>query len=85
MPRITIFPQSCKGIEDCGICIFVCPKGVFVESKQMNEAGYLLPRAEDQTECTVCQLCMMSCPDFAIVVEENADNATRKPETGNES
>jgi 2-oxoglutarate ferredoxin oxidoreductase subunit delta len=73
MPTITIFRQTCKGVEDCGICTFVCSKRVFRVSKKMNEAGYLPPEIKDEALCTGCQNCMISCPDFAIVVEKHGD------------
>ena len=71
MPKITIFSQSCKGVDDCGICMFVCPKEVFVPSGELNSMGYLPPRVSDESICTGCRNCMISCPDFAIVVEKD--------------
>jgi len=78
MARISLLPQSCKGIEDCGICIFVCPKHVLIESDEMNEAGYIPPKLKDETLCTGCQNCMISCPDFAIVVEKEPEKSSKK-------
>jgi len=72
MSKITIFRQACKGVEDCGICIFVCPKQVLIGSNEMNEVGYLPPEVKDESLCTGCQNCMISCPDFSIVVEKDA-------------
>ncbi|MEW6671969.1 MAG: 4Fe-4S dicluster domain-containing protein [Thermodesulfobacteriota bacterium] len=60
--------NACKGVEDCGICISVCPQSLFVPSDQMNERGFLPPRVMDEGPCTVCLNCMISCPDMAIVV-----------------
>ena len=71
MPSITVFASLCKGVEDCGICIFLCPKDVFVKSEKLNSAGYLPPKICDESLCTGCQNCMISCPDFAIVVEKD--------------
>jgi 2-oxoglutarate ferredoxin oxidoreductase subunit delta len=76
MSHITIFHQSCKGTEDCGICMFVCPKKVFAVSEEMNEAGYLPPRIEDEKRCNACKNCMIFCPDFAIVVEKDGPEAS---------
>jgi 2-oxoglutarate ferredoxin oxidoreductase subunit delta len=39
MPRVTIFSQACKGVDDCGICAHVCPKNLFEACKEMNEHG----------------------------------------------
>jgi len=71
MSKVTLFSQSCKGVEDCGICIFVCPKQLLFESDEMNSAGYLLPKLSDEDLCTGCRNCMIYCPDFAILVEND--------------
>lgn len=80
MGNITILNNSCKGVEDCGICIFVCPKGLFQACDQMNELGYLPPELKDEAECTGCQNCMIYCPDFAILVEKTSEAATNGEE-----
>jgi 2-oxoglutarate ferredoxin oxidoreductase subunit delta len=79
MSKVTILPQSCKGVEQCGICEFVCPKGLYRRSGEMNRAGYVLPVLTDEEECNACEICMISCPDMAIVVqredkERNSDD-----------
>lgn len=79
MTKVELIPQSCKGLDDCGICVFVCPKSLFFPSEELNEAGYLPPGPPDQEECTACGNCMIYCPDFAIVVtgekvEEDEDD-----------
>ncbi len=76
MPTVTILEQSCKGVEDCGICTFVCPKSLFRASDKMNNVGYVPPRIEGQEKCTGCMSCMIYCPDFSIVVEKNAQGPT---------
>lgn len=79
MAKIITFPQSCKGVEDCGICIFVCPKHVLIQSDELNEAGYLPPKVGDESLCTGCENCMIYCPDFAIVVErDKPESSARK-------
>jgi 2-oxoglutarate ferredoxin oxidoreductase subunit delta len=40
----------------------------------MNEAGYVPPEITDINECTGCMNCMIYCPDFAIVVEKDAED-----------
>jgi 2-oxoglutarate ferredoxin oxidoreductase subunit delta len=70
MSAITIFRNACKGVEDCGICIFVCPQEVYEPSDQMNERGFVPPRVIDEEKCIRCLTCMVSCPDMAIVVEK---------------
>ena len=69
MPKVIIFSQSCKGVDDCGICAHVCPKELFAACKEMNESGYYPPEIADPEECTGCRNCMIYCPDYAIVVE----------------
>lgn len=73
MNKVIIFSQSCKGVDDCGICIFVCPEQLFQACKEMNDAGYFPPEIKDETKCTGCRNCMIYCPDFAIAVETVAD------------
>ncbi len=76
MSNVIIFPQACKGVEDCGICAFVCPKNLFDSSEEMNEAGYLPPVIKDENECTGCMNCMISCPDLAILVEKDSGDTS---------
>ena len=71
MPQVTILTQSCKGVEDCGICIKVCPKDLFEPGGDMNQAGYVPPRITDMDECIGCENCMIYCPDMAIIVAED--------------
>ncbi len=72
MSRVFVFAETCKGMEDCGLCAVVCPKDLFEKSGALNQAGYLPPSIRDEAECTGCENCMLSCPDFAIVVEKQA-------------
>ncbi|MCF8104288.1 MAG: hypothetical protein K9K64_02285 [Desulfohalobiaceae bacterium] len=69
MTKVNIISESCKGVESCGICIYVCPKGLFGPSSDMNSFGYIPPKIQNIDECTGCQNCMIYCPDFAIVVQ----------------
>ncbi|WP_292460350.1 ferredoxin family protein [Methanothermococcus sp. Ax23] len=65
--KIEINENYCKG---CDICIFVCPRDVFVKSDKLNKKGVYPPIAENPEKCTNCQLCVLQCPDQAITVEE---------------
>ena len=56
MPKVTIFSQSCKGVDDCGICAFVCPEHLFKACRQMNDAGYYPPEITDQEACRLPEL-----------------------------
>ena len=84
MSNVTIFRQACKGVEGCGICAFVCPKNLFCASGEMNETGYLPPEINDENECTGCMNCMIYCPDFAIVVEKDSEDAFERRENRDE-
>ena len=69
MADLTIYQELCKGVEECGICIEVCPKKLFFPSEGLNRKGYKPPRVENPETCTQCQNCMVYCPDLAIAVE----------------
>ena len=58
---ITIHEKWCKR---CGICVEFCPGKVFsLEIGQIPVVAHL-------DSCTVCRLCEMRCPDYAVSVEE---------------
>lgn len=78
MGKVDILTESCKGMDDCGICKFVCPKDLFQTCKEMNSAGYYPPEITDESECTSCQNCMICCPDFAITVEKESDQPPKE-------
>ena len=84
MSKVNILLESCKGIDHCGICLFVCPKGLFSSSEKMNSAGYFPPEITDEDECNTCQNCMICCPDFAIVVEKGDKASESVPEDDDE-
>ncbi|MDI6895420.1 MAG: 4Fe-4S binding protein [Bacillota bacterium] len=48
----------------CGICIAFCPTRV------LEADAHGVPRVANLEACTVCTLCELRCPDFAIEVEE---------------
>ncbi len=61
--EISIQRKWCK---NCGICYEFCPSSVF-ELGKLNEPIVVAPEA-----CSVCRLCELRCPEFAVtVVEEN--------------
>ena len=72
MASVTILTESCKGVEDCGLCMEVCPKDLFAAADKANSRGYLPSAfAGRNTACIGCEACMVTCPDFAIVVVKN--------------
>ena len=58
---ITIHEKWCKR---CGICVEFCPGKIF-----SSETGQV-PVVARLSSCTVCRLCEMRCPDYAVSVEE---------------
>ena len=69
--KIQIFVDEamCKGTDGCGICIHVCPKKVYERSSRLTPKGIRPPEPARAGDCTGCKLCMLYCPDLAIVVE----------------
>ncbi|ATW24418.1 4Fe-4S binding protein [Candidatus Formimonas warabiya] len=58
---VSVNEKYCKA---CGICIGLCPKGVYQE----NYLGKAL--VEDADKCTGCRICELHCPDFCLQVGE---------------
>jgi 2-oxoglutarate ferredoxin oxidoreductase subunit delta len=72
LPRgdVYIIKERCKG---CNLCIEYCPKGVLVESEEINEKGYHIPMLVEEPPlkvCVNCEYCMYICPEFAIFTKE---------------
>ena len=78
MPKIYILREACKGVNDCGICKFVCSNDVLGTSDVLNQKGFLPPEVVDEDSCNQCGNCMIFCPDMAIIVEERKKKAARK-------
>jgi 2-oxoglutarate ferredoxin oxidoreductase subunit delta len=70
MSNVTLYEQLCKGVDECGICVSVCRKGVFRPGKALNRKGYRPPVIADAASCTGCGDCMIFCPDMAIAVAQ---------------
>lgn len=64
---ITVDKFLCKG---CGICVDMCPRGVFLWAKDLSKRGFKYPVPENVEKCVGCRLCEIICPDFAISVEK---------------
>jgi len=57
--EITIFDRWCKG---CGLCSTFCP----THTIEADEEGR--PKGIHTERCTVCQWCVIHCPDLAITI-----------------
>lgn len=68
LANLRIYHDLCKGVDECGICLYVCQKEVFKPSETLNQKGYRPPVAIKDDQCTACENCMIFCPDLAIVV-----------------
>jgi 2-oxoglutarate ferredoxin oxidoreductase subunit delta len=55
--------------KQCGICIAFCQPAVL----KADRSG--VPRVVNLDACTLCMLCELRCPDFAIVVFEDREVA----------
>lgn len=62
---ITIDREWCKS---CGICAAFCPSGAVADD------GGGRPEIVKSDACIGCQLCVLRCPDLAIVVEEEPED-----------
>ncbi len=76
--KVFILREACKGVTDCGICRFVCPKDVFGVCDALNEKGFFPPKVIDEEACTQCENCMIFCPDMAIIVEKAKKKTTSR-------
>lgn len=60
--KVQLSDKCCKA---CGICIALCPKGVYTED-------YLGKAVISEMEkCIGCKMCQLHCPDFCIEVGED--------------
>jgi 2-oxoglutarate ferredoxin oxidoreductase subunit delta len=66
---VWIVENICKG---CGICVYLCPKGVLGISDRRNVKGINIIEAVNQEKCVACGTCEINCPDLAIcAIKEN--------------
>ena len=70
MIRIHIDENLCTG---CSICIEFCPKNVLSRSTQRSLKGVYAAWVENLKACTLCRMCELYCPDFAVAVEGEKD------------
>jgi 2-oxoglutarate ferredoxin oxidoreductase subunit delta len=70
--QIFIDETLCKGTDGCGICIRSCPKKVYEKSRRLTPKGIRPPEPVRAEDCTGCEVCMIYCPDLAIVIEKES-------------
>lgn len=62
---IKINKEFCK---ECHLCIYACPRGCIIPTKEYNSRGYHPVASNEDKECTGCTLCAVMCPEVAIEV-----------------
>lgn len=67
---VQIDEALCKGTERCSLCIWACPEQVIAPDRRLGMRGVLPARVLREEACTGCGLCMLYCPDMAVVVAD---------------
>ena len=70
--KVVVDFQACK---ECGYCSIVCPREVFEKGTEYNARGYQSFIVAHPEQCIGCRKCFYACPDFAISVDEEADES----------
>lgn len=68
MHQVYVNEDYCKGVDGCGICLWICPRDVFDRSDSLTARGVRPPQVPRIEDCIGCENCMLYCPDLAIVV-----------------
>ncbi|EGI76587.1 4Fe-4S dicluster domain-containing protein [Hylemonella gracilis] len=66
--------QRCTG---CNICVQVCPTHVFEKAPQGSKGS--APTIARQSDCQTCFMCELYCPEDALFVAPQADEAVDLP------
>ena len=66
---IQIDDRLCKGTEGCGICIDLCKEDVLGRAEEFSSRGVHPAAVVHLEECTGCDICMIYCPDLAVIVQ----------------
>ena len=61
--KLEIDLERCAGIAGCGKCLKVCPVQIFGKGDE-----FPLSIAENEDECTLCDLCLDICEPDAVKV-----------------
>jgi 2-oxoglutarate ferredoxin oxidoreductase subunit delta len=62
--------------KQCGICVAFCAPAV------LKADGTGAPQVVDLEACTLCMLCELRCPDFAIEVVEDSPRKDKEAAAG---
>jgi len=62
--KIKLNKERCA--SGCAVCAEVCPVSIF----QVDD-GVLRVVAENEDECTFCELCLERCPSGALEIAKN--------------
>jgi 2-oxoglutarate ferredoxin oxidoreductase subunit delta len=65
--EIRVNTRWCKA---CGICVAFCQPQV------LRSGPDGIPQIVDLDACTLCMLCELRCPDFAIIVEAQTEEVS---------
>jgi pyruvate formate lyase activating enzyme len=69
-PQISYMKMRCTGIEECGLCLDVCPKGAITKGEwtdKPSEPGVKIQYPEvDRGLCDDCGICADKCPAEAL-------------------
>ncbi len=65
--KIVITLEVCKG---CLYCVEACPNKLIRQAARLNAKGYYPAEfnPSEDSGCTACTLCAISCPEAAIEV-----------------
>ncbi len=63
MRKIWIDEKLCDG---CGVCIFLCPHGVFQLSRKLNKRGVMPAEVVNAEACDGCRYCDRGCPFLGL-------------------
>ncbi len=70
--RLEVDETNCPDPAECARCVAVCPVDIF-----QIEAGHLVTDPWNEDECTLCMLCLETCPEGAIRLVKLYGDETR--------
>lgn len=67
--ELKIDDSKCRSAQPCDKCVTGCPVDLFVAS-----SGVAGVDRENLDECTLCDICLQTCPSAAITVVKLYEN-----------